>query len=57
MILIVKKSQKIKEIDRKVVDIDSKIEEIIEPHQSRFKLLEPFGEELNFSSLNEFYID
>lgn len=34
--------------------IISKIEEIIEPHQLQFKLLEPFGEELNFSSLNEF---
>ena len=34
--------------------IITKIEDIIEPHQNRFKLLEPFGEELNFSSLNEF---
>ena len=31
-----------------------RIEDIIEPHQGRFKLLEPFGEELNFSSMNEF---
>ena len=31
-----------------------RIEDIIEPHQARFKLLEPFGLELNFSSLNEF---
>ncbi len=34
--------------------IISKIEDIIEPHLARFKLLEAFGEELNFSSLNEF---
>jgi len=34
--------------------IISRIEEIIEPHQNRFKLLEAFGDELNFSSLNEF---
>ena len=34
--------------------IISRIEDIIEPHQDRFKLLEPFGDELNFSSLNEF---
>jgi len=34
--------------------IISKIEDIITPHQKRFKLLEPFGEKLNFSTLNEF---
>ena len=34
--------------------IISKIEDIIEPHTTRFKLLEAFGDELNFSSLNEF---
>lgn len=34
--------------------IITKIEDIIQPHQGRFKLLEAFGEELNFSSLNEF---
>lgn len=34
--------------------IVSRIEDIVEPHQTRFKSLEPFGEELNFSSLNEF---
>ena len=34
--------------------IISKIEEIIEPHQYRYKHLESFGEELNFDSLNEF---
>lgn len=34
--------------------IISQIEDIIEPHQNRFKLLEPFGDDLNFSSLNEF---
>ena len=34
--------------------IIKKIEESIEPHQNRYKLLEAFGEELNFSSLNEF---
>ncbi|MDF1875655.1 hypothetical protein JHD48_07905 [Sulfurimonas sp. SAG-AH-194-I05] len=34
--------------------IISQIENIIEPHVERFKLLEPFGEELNYSSLNEF---
>lgn len=32
----------------------SQIEEIILPHQNRFKLLKPFGENLNFTSLNEF---
>ena len=31
-----------------------KIDNIIKPYQSKFKLLEPFGENLNFSSLNEF---
>ena len=30
------------------------IENIIEPHKARFKHLQAFGEELNFSSLNEF---
>jgi len=34
--------------------IISRIEDIIEPHQARFKELEPFGEELNFSNMNEF---
>ena len=34
--------------------IVSRINEIITPHQSRFKLLKPFGNELNFNSLNEF---
>jgi len=34
--------------------IISEIENIIEPHQGRFKLLKPFGGELNFSSMNEF---
>ena len=34
--------------------IIKKIEDIIEPHLDRYKLLEAFGEELNFSSLNEF---
>lgn len=34
--------------------IITKIDDIIEPHQGRYKLLESFGEELNFSSLNEF---
>jgi hypothetical protein len=32
----------------------SKIQEIITPYQSRFKLLAPFGDKLNFTSLNEF---
>ncbi|MFT5660179.1 MAG: hypothetical protein ACI9TV_000819 [Sulfurimonas sp.] len=34
--------------------IIKRIEDIIQPHQDRYKLLEAFGEELNFSSLNEF---
>lgn len=34
--------------------IISKIEDAITPYQSRFKLLKPFGEKLNFTSLNEF---
>jgi hypothetical protein len=34
--------------------IITKIEEIISPFQSRFKLLKPFGDKLNFTSLNEF---
>ncbi|MBU1927869.1 hypothetical protein KKG77_02595 [bacterium] len=33
--------------------IISRIEEIILPSQKRFKLLKPFGNELNFTSLNE----
>lgn len=33
--------------------IISKIEEIIHPNQKRFKLLKPFGHELNFTSMNE----
>ena len=34
--------------------IISQIEDIIIPHQERFKLLAPFGDKLNFTSLNEF---
>lgn len=34
--------------------IISRIEDVISYHKSRFKLLKPFGEELNFTSLNEF---
>ncbi|MDD5401498.1 MAG: hypothetical protein PHQ93_09955 [Sulfurimonas sp.] len=34
--------------------IISRIDDIISPYQSRFKLLKPFGDELNFTSLNEF---
>ncbi|MFA5455909.1 MAG: hypothetical protein WC272_11405 [Sulfurimonas sp.] len=34
--------------------IVSKIDDIISPYQNRFKLLKPFGNELNFTSLNEF---
>ncbi|MCK4737524.1 MAG: hypothetical protein KAT10_03115 [Sulfurimonas sp.] len=34
--------------------IIARIEEIIAPYQTRFKSLKPFGNELNFSSLNEF---
>jgi len=34
--------------------IISKIEDAITPYQNRFKLLKPFGEKLNFTSLNEF---
>lgn len=34
--------------------IISRIESIISPYQNRFKLLKPFGEKLNFTSLNEF---
>jgi len=34
--------------------IISKIEDAITPFQSQFKSLEPFGDELNYSSLNEF---
>ncbi|MFA6136446.1 MAG: hypothetical protein WC667_00030 [Sulfurimonas sp.] len=34
--------------------IISRIEEIIEPFEERFKLLEPFGDKLNYSTLNEF---
>lgn len=34
--------------------IISQIEETILPHQNRFKLLKPFGDNLNFTSLNEF---
>ena len=43
---------KTKTFDKKT--IIATIEDIIEPHQNRFKELEPFGEELNFNSLNEF---
>lgn len=34
--------------------IITRIEDIISPYQKRFKLLEPFGDQLNFTSLNEF---
>jgi hypothetical protein len=34
--------------------IITKIEEIIQPYKNSFKLLEPFGDKLNFSTLNEF---
>jgi len=34
--------------------IISKIEDIISPYQSRYKMLKPFGDKLNFTSLNEF---
>ena len=34
--------------------IIAKIDDIIKPQQSRFKLLEPFGNELNYTSMNEF---
>lgn len=34
--------------------ITSRVDEIIQNHQSRFKLLKPFGNELNYTSLNEF---
>lgn len=34
--------------------IISKIDDIISPYQNRFKLLKPFGDKLNFTSLNEF---
>jgi hypothetical protein len=34
--------------------IISKIEDIIEPFEEKFKLLEPFGDKLNYSTLNEF---
>ena len=34
--------------------IISRIESIIAPHKERFKLLEPFGGKLNYSTLNEF---
>jgi hypothetical protein len=34
--------------------ISSKIESAIAPYQSKFKSLEPFGQSLNYSSLNEF---
>jgi len=34
--------------------IITKIEETITPYQNRFKLLKPFGDKLNFTSLNEF---
>lgn len=34
--------------------IISKIADIISYHKNRYKLLKPFGEELNFTSLNEF---
>jgi hypothetical protein len=34
--------------------IISRIEDIITPYKERFKLLEPFGSKLNYTSLNEF---
>jgi hypothetical protein len=34
--------------------IISRVESIISPYQNRFKLLKPFGDKLNFTSLNEF---
>ncbi|HEY9202905.1 MAG TPA: hypothetical protein VIM82_01120, partial [Sulfurimonas sp.] len=34
--------------------IISKIDDIISPYQSRYKMLKPFGDKLNFTSLNEF---
>lgn len=34
--------------------IINKIEDIMEPYKNRFKLLKPFGNELNFTSLGEF---
>ncbi len=34
--------------------IVSRVESIITPYQSRFKMLKPFGDKLNFTSLNEF---
>lgn len=34
--------------------IVSRIENIIAPYKNRFKLLEPFGSKLNYSTLNEF---
>lgn len=34
--------------------IISKIDDAITPYQNRFKLLKPFGDKLNFTSLNEF---
>jgi hypothetical protein len=34
--------------------IIANIEEIISPYKNRYKLLKPFGDELNYSSLNEF---
>ncbi|MCW8894824.1 MAG: hypothetical protein OQK48_01835 [Sulfurimonas sp.] len=34
--------------------IISRIEDIIAPYQSRFKLLKPFGDKLNYTTLNEF---
>ena len=35
-------------------DIKSKIEEIVKRYQKEYKLLKPFGDKLNFESLNEF---
>lgn len=34
--------------------IIARIEDIITPYQERFKLLEPFGQDLNYETLNEF---
>ena len=34
--------------------IISRVENIITPYQSRYKMLKPFGDKLNFTSLNEF---
>lgn len=45
-------NEKTKTFAKKI--IVTKIEDIIEPYQERFKLLEPFGSKLNYTTLNEF---